>query len=350
MFTGRFRQILIQYINHGGCLRKKDLLLSVLSPGLPFFFNAKKVTNIFAKWKEIKANERENKQNTCDLSVELQPCRNHEPHIETWKDFIPDLLENDLVGAYIHGSTATGERIAYSDVDALIIIKDEVFQNPRRLAKTAYKLNRALKYFYKIDPLQHHGWFVLTESDLLDYPQTYFPAEIFKYSKSLFPDKGLQIELFFDPKKQDYQTPFMELAAGVRWQLEKEEYPKNMYQLKGLLSRFMLLPALYCQARDEKGIFKKFSFRKASQDFPDSTWSIMDEVSGIRSDWHQSLNPVQKYFLTRTSPIFTRMKRKLGPEIPKDLRKRLVPDFYERMLALIDRMEERIATKMINDK
>jgi len=333
-----FHRHLVRYIN-SGCLKRMDVLLSFFFPALPLFLNASKVSNMLNRLKDVRERDKENFQ---FQEIFIEPYQCQYPYIEAMRNFLVETLKDDLYGAYIHGSLAMDEKIAYSDVDALIIIKDEVFQNPRRLAETACKLNRALKYFYKIDLLQHHGWFVLTESDLRDYPQTYFPWEIFKYAQSLLPEKGLKIKLSFDPEKQDYKTPFLDLVLGIRFQLENHGYPRNMYQLKGLLSRFMLLPTLYCQARDRKGVFKKFSFDAARKDFSPSDWAIMDEVSDIRSNWHFSLGPIRRYFMTRRSSLWIRLKRKVGPRIPPGLKRKLTTGFYQRIFDLIEQMEEKL--------
>lgn len=332
------RRELAAYIN-SGCLSRTDRIISFFFRRMLFYKNARKISTRITS-----PINPENSSNNGSHShhILVEPMNFPEKYITVLGKYLNKELKDDLYGAYIHGSIGADEKIHYSDVDALIIIEDDVFQNPTRLAATAYKLNRALKYFYKIDPLQHHGWFVLTEGDLSDYPQTYFPRELFKYARSLLPDKGMNIKLCFDPGKQDYKTPFLDLALGIRLQLEKGGCPGNMYQLKGLLSRFMLLPALYCQARDRKGIFKKFSFDAAREDFSASAWAIMDEVSGIRANWHYSLNPVRRYFMTRISPLWIRLKRNVAPRIPPGLKKKLTTGFYQRILDLIEQMEEKL--------
>jgi predicted nucleotidyltransferase len=329
---------LIKYINTG-CLKRIDLILTCLGNRIPFHKNAEKISSRMRSHIDLKKNGNYGHHSHYIL---VEPMTFEVKHITELSKYLNKELKDDLYGAYIHGSIGADEKIHYSDVDALVILRDDVFKNPTRLAATAYKLNRALKYFYKIDPLQHHGWFVLTEGDLRDYPQTYFPHELFNHARSLLPDKGINIKICFDPEKQDYETPFLDLARGIRMQLEKGCCPRNMYQLKGLLSRFMLLPAVYCQARDIKGVFKKFSFDAARKDFSTSAWAIMDEVSVIRANWHYSLNPVRRYFMTRRSPLWIRLKRNIGPRIPPCLKKHLSTGFYQRMLNLIEQMEEKL--------
>ncbi len=53
-------------------------------------------------------------------------------------------VKDDLFGAYVHGSLGTYEEIGYSDFDALVIIKDDVFHSRQRLAALAAELGPIL--------------------------------------------------------------------------------------------------------------------------------------------------------------------------------------------------------------
>jgi len=148
---------------------------------------------------------------------------------------------------------------------------------------------------FEFDPLQHHGWFVLTEADLECYPETYFPHELFKHAKALLPEQGRKLNLQLNNETSNNPTePFWNLSSKVITRLSKYDYPKNAYRLKGLLSQFMLLPARFVQGRDGKGVYKKFSFAEARKDFSSEQWTIMDEVSEIRAGWHVDIPPLKK--------------------------------------------------------
>ena len=104
----------------------------------------------------------------------------------------------------------------------------------------------------------------------------------------------------------------------------------------------MLLPALYLQARNGKGLYKKFSFAEARKDFSAEQWAIMDEVSEIRAGWQVDI-PLLKKKLLASGHFFTRRyARKLGPAIPAKVKKRLTADFYRRMHHLVDMMREKL--------
>ena len=63
----------------------------------------------------------------------------------------------DTVIGIIHGSLGTDEDIAYSDFDALVIIRQIAFRDPRLLADICQKLTDLQRIMFLQDPLQHHG-------------------------------------------------------------------------------------------------------------------------------------------------------------------------------------------------
>jgi len=235
------------------------------------------------------------------------------------------------MGAYVHGSLGTYEEIAYSDFDALVILKDEVCKSSKRLAEVAQKLNRARSIMLDFDPLEHHGWFVLTESDLKFYCNAYFPIELFKYAKSMLNDKGLDLEINLRESCSETREVFEKMADGIIQEVKNRRFPENMFQLKHLMSRFMLLPAFYVQAKTGKGIWKKDSFELARSDFVAADWAIMDEVSEIRMNWSYGLSALKKRLIAHPYILSRSFAKRLAPPIPCVIQDRLTENFFERM-------------------
>lgn len=261
-------------------------------------------------------------------------------YVISLSDFLNQSLRNELYGLFVHGSIGTNDAIAYSDFDALVILKDECFLSEKKLITVASSLHEAKKYFFQFDPLQHHGWFVMAQCNLRNYPLTFFPPELFIYSKSLWAGKDFNSELFYSAHLHNFKQPFMMLCKGLKKTILNNKKIRNLYQLKSLLSEFMLLPAFYLQAKHNKGIYKKFSFDSAQKDFTFSEWKIMDEVSEIRKDWQQwlpSVNDLDGY------SYYTRFKVKYyAPSIPGLLQNRLNTDFFTRMENLVDSAQRKI--------
>ncbi len=324
------------YIN--GCIfSRKDLILSLFLPSIVFGRNADKICQLYNKIHE---------KNLCvnleseDVQIKLYDGGNS--YVLKMMDYLNHHLKNDLKGAYIHGSLGTYDEIFYSDFDALVILKNQVFETPARLATVAQKLNRARTIMFDFDPLQHHGWFIITEHDLSNYPQYYFPLELFEFAKSLFDDKGLKLTIQYEKSPEKGKKVFDNLSDSIITKLTTKKYPDNMYQLKSLLSQFMLLPAVYVQVRDAKGIYKKFSFSAAEADFAEKEWSVMDEVSAIREKWNYKISYVKRWLITGTSPVSRFLAKKCAPAISPHIKSLLEEDLYQKMLNLVTDMQNRL--------
>ncbi|MCG8605267.1 nucleotidyltransferase domain-containing protein [bacterium] len=264
------------------------------------------------------------------------------PAVHTMQEYLSANLKDDVVGAYVHGSVATGEEIPYSDFDALVILKDRVFQSKKVLVEVARKLNLARSIMFDFDPLQHHGWFVLSEVDLTSYPYYYYPVELFQYTKSLFNDVGTELKLGVSKSCRAAHKAFDGLCRSILATACRQKYPKNMYELKSLLSQFMLLPTFYVQLRDKKGVYKKCSFDAARSDFCSLDWTVMDEASMLRTEWSVKMSSMSKSWSDKPTWISRLAAKRLAPTIPDHYCRILNQDFYRRMVRLVNLMQARL--------
>jgi len=270
------------------------------------------------------------------ISIEFYNGKN--PAVRKMMEYLSNNLSGDLAGAYIHGSLGTGEEEEYSDFDALVILKNEVFKSRRRLMKVAGKLRESLHIMYDFDPLQHHGWFVLTEADLQHYNDSYFPVILFKYSRSLLEDTGRELHLAPVDSNADADKFFRNVAASILSKLDRTNYPNNIYQLKSMLSEFMLMPALYMQACKGEGVFKKDSFQLAENALVCGFWESMREVSSIRKNWKYDLSPSERWMMTRVHPLRKYVVNYAAPHIPEAIAVKLCDKLYSSMRSLTHAM------------
>ena len=310
-----------KYIN-GGCLTSFDRLLYFFSPDFVFKRNVQIIQSCFSQ------SERENSSSAISIDIKFYDGENK--FVIDLMNFLDNNLKDQLAGVYVHGSLGTNEEIAYSDFDALVILKDDIFNDERRFVKVASLLNKARMYMFQMDPLQHHGWFVLKESDLKNYPETYFPSELFRHAKSLLKGDGQRLTLNLN-QSEIFSAPAISLCKSIHLKLQSSR-PSNTYGLKNLFSEFMLLPALYVQARDKKGIYKKFSFEEAKKDFSPDEWKIMDEVSLIRKNWYVKISGWKRNIISSESFFSFHPAKLLAPAIPDDLKSKLDKQFYKSML------------------
>ncbi len=311
---------------------KTDKALAMLSATLFFKKNAARL---------IKASKRNLTALTPPVDIGIDKYDGDNRYVQELASYLKTELSEYIYGAYIHGSLATGEEITYSDFDALIILNNSIFESEKTLVAVAKKLYESSKYFFRFDPLQHHRWFVIPQKYLAMYPETFFPVELFKYSKSLF-DKGMHFQISPAPDA-DFKKPFFNLSNSLIKNLDTGKIPTHMYSLKSLLSEFMLLPSFYVQARDKKGVFKKFSFEIAKQDFKPADWKVMDEASHIREIWDYKLTPDEQKEFTKHDFISRQKIKKQSAAIPPVILMRLTQDFYMRVKMLALQMQNKIA-------
>ena len=146
------------------------------------------------------------------------------------KDLVSRSYEHLFYAVIVHGSVSTNDVVSYSDFDGLLIVKDE-YKNSKNLKNFIIESLKIIKHF---DPLQHHGWFIIYESSLSNYDTTFFPIELYKKSKLVYPFKDINIKINVR-KKLDFYSPFDSLSASILKKIEQNNYPNNSFELKSFL-------------------------------------------------------------------------------------------------------------------
>ena len=234
--------------------RKSAMLLSALHKDLSLIKN--KQTKAIRKSKCSEFGLKGCKKEDIDYLKPLQEL----------KYYAEKNLRKYLAGFYLHGSLATQDYVrGWSDADTLSIVSKQAIDNAESLLELRKKMYSMRYFFYKIDPLQHHGSIVISEYDLDNYCQTYFPVPIFRYAKSFFKDD--RISQF---KARSFED---EAYAKLFWFVNyfrnlkiKKSYRLGSYGMKALLHSVTLFPSLYLQAKSTL-VYKKFSFGIAKKDF-----------------------------------------------------------------------------------
>lgn len=322
-------QPLLQQYFSNGCLSRIDKLLSVFYFGYPFRKNALFIAEKYNKIYPLTSSDVK--------IIRTEPYSFHNPVVLKVKRFIEKELFDDVLNAFVHGSIGTGELIPYSDFDGLIIIKSEVFANPQRLLSVTKKIKTSEQLMFELDILQHHGWAVITEKDLLNWNNSFFPVELFDHCKTIFGSN--ELTLHFAESTVDHKTPFYALCKNIERKKAAQKCPATLFELKILLSEVLLLPALYVQARDKKGIFKKYSFEAAQKDFDAETWNVVQQASSMRLNWNQSGVNYERERTAARFKVINFLSRMLRSRVPADLKKNVNSDFFIAVQRLIDKMK-----------
>lgn len=189
-------------------------------------------------------------------------------------------IESYLDTLLIHGSFSTQDYVpGVSDLDMLIVINEDTMSHPSKLQRLHEICYRSLHYFYQIDPLQHHGYFVLTPFDLSYFPQTFFPILLFDYSTLVFGKDSFRVSLRpCDSEKENILRSTLDYLGSTN-----PGEIKHIHAYKTYFGVLQLLPIAYFQYFG-KAIYKKYSFEPFIKKFPESA-EIFEACRRLRFDW-----------------------------------------------------------------
>jgi hypothetical protein len=199
------------------------------------------------------------------------------------------LLFQELAGfpfvwVYLHGSQGDRTANAFSDYDDLIIIDIEKMDKTE-VKKLVKSLNRVQMRFCRLDPLQHHGHWIITKQSLNDYDESYMPLLVLQ--------EGVVIQ---GPHEIRYTSNESATRTGLRTNIYNtceaisslyNIYEKGIigsYKLKGLVGSFALMPAFIFQYRGEP-LTKVEAIERAKEIFSDKAYACIVWASYCRENW-----------------------------------------------------------------
>lgn len=320
-----------------GCLGKKDVILAALNKKIPYTTNANKVASYFRK------DQKNTSEAFKEVTIQLKPYNGNNPFAKRIIIFLEKNLKNDLIGAYAHGSVGSGEEVPYSDFDGFVIIKNNSLRNTGKLKQVALRLNQSEKIMTEMDPLQHHGWFILSEDDLRNYPEDYLPHELWEHASVLMGATELNVQIKEKGYHDEFIVAYHKFSNHLLKNINSKKFLADNYDLKSMLSGFMLLPSIYLQAKTGKGIFKKYSFELLKKELGND-YAIMDEVSALRANWNYQPSAVYKALLRRKPFLISYLlKKKLSGKPSKDIINKLNGEFIQRMISFIALLNKKIS-------
>lgn len=206
-------------------------------------------------------------------------------------------LRSDLQTALIFSSVASREAIPHwSDVDILVIIRNDVFSNPSRLTQLRTKLQKLESHLYTFDPWQHHGFQFITESDLQFYPESFLPLAALRDAASLLAPTTLTLAVreSLIERRQYFLNVVQTLIQadqdsvlrhhpkdGIYLQDKYRNQGNTFYQFKYFISVILLLPSLFI-GLVEQPIAKKESFTRIKQYFNPSELEFLLACERVR--------------------------------------------------------------------
>ena len=203
------------------------------------------------------------------------------------RDFLESHSHPAITGAFIHGSIGSDDAIPYSDFDGILLIDEQRIENTMTLHSLIRIIRKTNAMMTEQDALQHHGWNILTVSELAEYPDDVLPLVLLTNSKVIYPSRDLKVRYHLDKKNLDYTKPLEQLLKSIEKKIEKNTPSLSFRHFKSYISEILLLPAVFIQAKTAEPIYKKESFEKIRDYLPSETVSVISKYSALRSTWMQ---------------------------------------------------------------
>jgi len=187
----------------------------------------------------------------------------------------PSLIQNIIV----QGSYGDFTNNNYSDLDIILFLEPSVVENQLKRQQLRRLIQKKLMdLIYSIDPLQHHGVFLLWPQLCDFYVESILPLVVYTRAWSV---KKFQVNFRCTAEPTPRRTPG--LRQTILSEFSKMGGRVNFYHLKRLTSHIMMVPCLYYM---DQGIYlhKALSFGPFIQEHP-KTEQLLADVTEIRNRW-----------------------------------------------------------------
>ena len=193
---------------------------------------------------------------------------------------LQEALDHELIiDLVLFGSMARGGTTGFSDVDAILILRDAAADDVRLLHRIRRRVLAAQRLVFAYQPLQHHGFECATPRLLQVAAETLaLPSVTLRETRSLF---GRAVYGGFEPGAG--LATHDVLRRMVTGMIQIRAWPRNPRKLHRLISMYELLPTFYLQAHGES-VPKWASFHRLRDHFGASWWPY-DVLRDVRVEW-----------------------------------------------------------------
>jgi predicted nucleotidyltransferase len=220
---------------------------------------------------------------TIDPVEQIEIKEIHSKALREFYEYANEVFTKDeILGVYFHGSIGYGDYIpGSSDLDALIVIRKDIFNSQKKLGELKRKISKANSFLYLFDPLQHHNLHIISELDMQFYDEAIFPLVLFNYAKEV---TKFSNSLSFRPViNQDNKYNLLswwiqQLSPSNRQQFNI----RSSHGAKHAVQSVLFLPIIYQQIKG-KYMFKKYVYGKVKPEFDHKIWEVVERATLVRN-------------------------------------------------------------------
>ncbi len=193
---------------------------------------------------------------------------------------------------YVHGSMADQSYNSFSDVDDLVVLRSEAWQDFDTFAEIGTRLTRIARLYQDVDPLQHHGHWLVTEFDLLSYDPSYIPPVALQDAKRVVGQDLLEFCVHNNPRGFSDNTSATIRSIRRSLKQASEQKGLNAFQLKGLVGEIAITPAYLCQLHGQM-IPKPAAIKEAKQMYSPLGYRAVEWATMVRHKFDRCIDNLQ---------------------------------------------------------
>lgn len=194
-----------------------------------------------------------------------------------------------FLSIYVHGSWADNTRTSFSDLDDFIVVDDLMPTSLITKLKAELWLNKVDMRMRRIDPLQHHGHWIINASQLANYDNSYMPIIVLKNAIRVQGATKINVQVNVEKSSLGIIKNIYNCTKSTEFLFKKYIQNKiNVFEMKGLVGNILLMPAYVFQARGE-WVSKKHAIESSEELFSREACEAIKTCSEIRNQWGLAL-------------------------------------------------------------
>ena len=194
------------------------------------------------------------------------------------------------VSIYVHGSWGDETNNSFSDVDSLIIYSEKNIANFFYGLRLSLWLNKVEMRMCRIDPLQHHGNFVIKNENLNRINLAYLPLLVLKKSLLVQGSKTVKYTYLKDDSLLGLKNNIFNNIQDL--QILFDKYDSNMiniYEMKKFIGSVFITITYLFQYKGNY-VSKKWSIENCDKILDRNSIIIVNKCEIIRKNWNKVLD------------------------------------------------------------
>ena len=163
-------------------------------------------------------------------------------------------------------------------------------------------LNKVDMRFCRIDPLQHHGHWILSKEELNCLDESYIPISVVNGALCLQGPSSLSATIDMEKTRIGLRRNVVATLQNITDLFDKYQNKKiNLYEMKALVGSFLLMPAYLFQLNNHR-VSKKWAIENINTLLPANACNIVYASEEIRKNWAIPLSG-WRYAMFRITPF-----------------------------------------------